>query len=121
MTQAGQVAILRFPHADLAPGRPRPVLLITPVPGPYDDWLICMISTQLQQALATFDEVLDEHADDFLRSGLKGARVIRLARLAVVSTDLFIGAIGEINSERLQRIRQKIADWIQGTLPISQS
>src|SRR3989304_9252803 len=97
MTQAGQVAILRFPPADLAPGRPRPVLLITPVPGPYDDWLICMISTQLQQALATFDEVLDEHADDFLRSGLKGARVIRLARLAVVSSDFFIRGFGGTN------------------------
>jgi len=52
--KAGQVAILQFPKADLAQGKPRPVLLVTPVPGPYDDWLVCMISTQLQQAVPPY-------------------------------------------------------------------
>ena len=56
--KAGQVAILHFPKADLVQGKPRPVLLVTPVPGPYDDWLVCMISTQLQQAVEGFDEVI---------------------------------------------------------------
>jgi len=112
--KAGQVAILQFPKADLAQGKPRPVLLVTPVPGPYDDWLVCMISTQLQQAVEGFDEVIDQSQSDFPGSGLRVASVVRVARLAVASAELLVGAIGEIGPERLQRIQQKLASWIQG-------
>lgn len=121
MRQAGQVAILRFPHADTAIGKPRPVVLIARAPGPYEDWLVCMISTQLQQAVERFDEVVDQDQPDFPGSGLKAPSVIRIARLAVVAADSLLGAVGEIGPERFQRIRHKIADWIQGTVPISQS
>lgn len=114
MRKAGQVAILRFPKADLALGKPRPVLLVASVPGPYNDWLMCMISTQLQQALEGFDEVIDQSQSDFHSSGLRVASVVRVARLAMVSADVLVGAIGEIGPERLQRIRQKLASWIQG-------
>jgi len=112
--KAGQVAILQFPKADLAQGKPRPVLLVTPVPGPYDDWLVCMIFTQLQQAVEGFDEVIDQSQSDFPGSGLRVASVVRVARLAVASAELLVGAIGEIGPERLQRIQQKLASWIQG-------
>ncbi len=108
------MALLRFPEVDLAPGKPRPVLLVAPVPGPYEDWLICMISTQLHQALAGFDEVIDQDASDFQSSGLKVASVIRVARLAVVPSRMFIGSIGEISPERLRRIRRARVNWIQG-------
>lgn len=47
MRKPGQVAIVRFPQVDLTLGKPRPVLLVASVPGGYDDWLVCMISTQL--------------------------------------------------------------------------
>jgi len=114
MRKAGQVAILHFPDVDLTPGKSRPVLLIARAPGAYEDWLTCMFSTQLQQAVAGFDEILDATQDDYNRSGLKLPSVIRVSRLAVVSADMLAGAIGEISYERLQRIRHTLADWIQG-------
>ena len=83
--------------------------------------MVCMISTQLQQAVERFDEVVDQDQPDFPGSGLKAPSVIRIARLAVVAADSLLGAVGEIGPERFQRIRHKIADWIQGTVPISQS
>lgn len=114
MRRAGQIAIAQFPTVALAQGKPRPVLLLSPVPGPYDDWLVCMISTQLRQAVSEFDETLNTSDSDFPSSGLKVVSVIRIARLAVTPADLLVGAIGEIGSERLQRIRDKLAEWIQG-------
>lgn len=114
MRTAGHVAILRFPTVALAAGKPRPVLLLASVPGPYDDWLVCILSTQLQQAAAGFDEVIAPQDSDFPASGLKVASVIRVARLAVLPANLLLGAIGEISPERLQRIRQKLAGWLQG-------
>jgi len=110
----GQVAILRFPHTDLSSGKPRPVLLIAPVPGVHDDWLICMLSTQLQHISEGFDELIDQSQSDFQSSGLKIASVVRIARLAVVSADLLVGTIGEVGPERLKRVQGKLANWIQG-------
>ena len=113
--RAGQIALLRFPGTDLTPGKLRPVILIAATPGPYDDWLVCMMSTQIRQALEGFDERIDQNAEDFQQSGLKVASVVRLSRLAVVSTESLVGAIGEISPERLERIRQKLFAWIRGT------
>jgi mRNA interferase MazF len=63
--KAGQVGIVQFPTVALGEGKPRPVLLLAPLPGPHDDWLISMFSTQLQQAVEGFDETLDETQSDF--------------------------------------------------------
>jgi len=109
----GRVALVPFPRADLTPGKLRPVLLLARVPGPYEDWLVCMFSTKLQQALPGFDEVINSTASDFHSSGLRIPSVVRVARLAVVSADMFIGTIGEISDERLHRIQKTLADWIQ--------
>jgi mRNA interferase MazF len=48
-----------------------------------------------------------------VQTGLKTDSVIRIARLAVVTDDILLGAIGEISAERLKRIKGKIAKWIQ--------
>ena len=119
MRRAGQIAILRFPTVALTSGKPRPVLLVAPVPGPYDDWLVCMLSTQLQQAVEGFDEVIDLQDSDFLFSGLKVASVGRLSRLAVVLADTLVEAIGEISPERLQRIRRSSPDGCRAHNPTS--
>lgn len=113
MKKPGQAALVPFPRVDLTPGKPRPVLLLARVPGPYDDWLVCMFSTRLHQEVQGFDEVIDADASDFEQSGLKTPSVIRVARLAVVSDEMLLGCIGAIGEERLSRIREKLANWIQ--------
>jgi hypothetical protein len=45
MKEAGQVVVFRFPQTDLEEGKLRPALLLGKLPGKYDDWLICMISS----------------------------------------------------------------------------
>ncbi len=67
----GQVGLVPFPRADLVPGKLRPVLLMARVPGRYEDWLVCMFSTKLRQALQGFDETIDPNASDFQSSGLR--------------------------------------------------
>jgi len=58
MKKAGQVVVFRFPQTDLTEGKLRPALLLGKLPGEYDDWLICMISSQIRHYLAGFDEVV---------------------------------------------------------------
>ena len=114
MRRAGQVAIGRFPTVALSPGKPRPVVLLARVPGAYEDWQVCMVSSQLERGVQGFAEVVDPGHDDFDASGLRVASVIRVGRLAVVPVDVLIGAIGEIGAARLRRVRAALAEWIQG-------
>lgn len=113
MKKPGQIALVPFPRVDLTPGKPRPVLLLARVPGPYENWLVCMFSTRLHQMVQGFDEVINVNDDDFEQSGLKVPSVIRVARLAVVSEEMLVGCIGEIGDGRLDRIRKTLVDWIQ--------
>ena len=114
MVREGQVVLFRFPQTDGPEGKLRPALAICKLPGPYDDWLICMISSQLQRAIAEFDEVISEPDSDFTASGLKTSSVIRIGRLAVVFAGVLLGPIGQIDDSRLQRIRKNLSDWLTG-------
>lgn len=112
MKHPGQIVLFRFPQTDLTQGKSRPALLVSKLPGQYDDWLICMISTQLRHYIQDFDEIIQTSDVDFSNSGLKKPSVIRVGRLAVIEGNILLGAIGEISSKRLQRIKRHLADWI---------
>ena len=112
MIKEGQVVLFRFPQADQTERKLRPALVIRKLPGRHEDWLICMISSRLLQKLPEFDEVVSDQDDDFQSSGLKQTSLVRIARLAVVQSSILLGAIGEINADRLERIRKKLADWL---------
>jgi len=71
-----------------------------------------MISSQTRHAAADFDEIVQEEDEDFSESGLKVASVIRAGRLAVVSGEILLGAIGKISAERLMRIKKNLSNWL---------
>ena len=112
MKKAGQVVVFHFPQTDLEEGKLRPALLLGKLPGEYDDWLICMISSQTRQWVSGFDEIVYESDEDFGDSGLKVTSVIRVGRVAVVSGDILLGAIGQVSTDRLSRIKKHLADWL---------
>lgn len=78
----------------------------------FDDWLVCMVSSKIDQAEVVFDEVLAPADADFAASGLKTSSVLRLSRLAVLDASLLVGSIGSIGDERLARVRQRLVQWI---------
>jgi mRNA interferase MazF len=112
MKQVGQIVLFRFPQTDLEEGKLRPALLLGRLPGEYDDWLICMISSQVRHYIPGFDEIVQEDDPDFAESGLKASSVIRIGRLAVVEEEILLGAMGQIALERLERIKRRLAEWL---------
>ncbi len=114
MKRAGQVVLFRFPQADLEAGKLRPALLLGRLPGDHDDWLICMISSQIRHCVPGFDEIVQEGDPDFEESGLKVASVIRIGRLAVLEGKILLGAIGQVGPERFRRIKTRLAEWLMG-------
>lgn len=113
MIREGQIVLFKFPQTGQSIGKLRPALVIKNLPGQYDDWLICMISSQLSQQITDFDEIVSGEDFDYVQSGLKTASVIRISRLAVVQKSLLLGAVGQIDSKRLTRIKKKLSDWIR--------
>jgi hypothetical protein len=66
MKEAGQIVVFHFPQTDLEEGKLRPALLLGKLPGNYDDWLICMISSDTQYKV----QISNVYVNDlFLRSG----------------------------------------------------
>jgi len=113
MIQEGSIVLFRFPQTDQATGKLRPALVLRRMPGLYDDWLICMISTQLTQQVDGLDEQISMDDNDFHQSGLKSPSLFRVSRLAVVDQTILLGTIGAIAPDRLWRIKNALADWIR--------
>ena len=113
--RAGQIVLCRFPQTDFAPGKRRPALLLLPLPSEYNDWLVCMLSTKTKHGIQGVDELITVSDSDFDQSGLKEITLIRLTRLAAVTESLFTGTIGQIDTERLTRIKTNLARWIENS------
>ncbi len=113
--KSGQLVLFKFPQTDLVAGKLRPALLLAALPSGRNDWLVCMISSQITQAVDGVDEVITTIDTDFAHSGLKTSSVIRLTRLAVVSDSIFLGDIGEISTARLGDLKRRLARWIESS------
>jgi mRNA interferase MazF len=113
MIREGLVVLVPFPYVEAgAPGKVRPAVVVRSLPGDYDDWLICMVSSRVDQAIKGFDEVVSARDDDFAGSGLKVSSVIRISRLAVCHGSALLGSIGQLDARRLSRIRSRLSGWL---------
>ncbi len=118
MIREGQIVLFAFPQTDHSVGKLRPALVLRECPGPHDDWLICMISSQVHHELKGIDEIVRATDHDFAQTGLKLTSVIRITRLAVVAGMRLQGAIGTLADSRLTRVRKCLAQWLAGEQPL---
>ena len=58
MITEGQGVLFHFPQTDLQSGKLRPALVLRKLPDHHEDWLICMISSQMAQEIPGFDETI---------------------------------------------------------------
>jgi mRNA interferase MazF len=66
----GDVVLVRMPVTGGGPPKLRPALLLSVLPGPYQNLLLCGISTQLHEQQPDWDESLRPADADYKRSGL---------------------------------------------------
>ncbi len=111
MITPGTIILLNFPQADLQTFSIRPDLLLKETPSRFDDWLVCMVSSQIHQHIEGFGEIINKDDSDFPTSRLKTTSVIRLDRLLTVSQQRFRAELGNIDQDRLQRLYNMLAKW----------
>jgi mRNA interferase MazF len=91
----------------------RPALLLADLPGPYQNLLLCGISTQLQHLQQNWDELIQSTDADFSSSGLHLPSVIRLSYLHAADPSELAGVIGNVDPSRLHRLRQRLSDHLR--------
>lgn len=92
----------------------RPVLFLRRMP-PFQDFLVCGLSTQLQQAAPELDELIGPTDADYRLSGLKAPSLIRLGYLAVLPRSQFKGRIGQVSNARVARLLTRLAEFLRST------
>lgn len=112
--EPGQIVVFPFPYTDGGGEKLRPALLLARLPGEFDDWLLCMISSQQRHYLPGMDELITPDDADYFATRLRTTSVIRATRLAVVNAALLSGRLGSVAPERLNRIRHRLSAWLLG-------
>ncbi len=106
----GDVGIVAMPQTD-GTIKNRPAIVLREMP-PFQDMLVCGVSTQLHQEVKNFDEIIAPTDNDFVASSLIGKSLIRLGYLTVVPQSQMVGVIGAISSERHRRLLKKLSDYL---------
>ncbi len=110
----GNVILTPVPQAD-GVLKNRPAIVLRELP-PYQDLLICGISTQIHQQVLGFDELIMRTDPDFKSSGILYDSLIRLGFLTVLPRKSIIGAIGSISKERHERLLTILAEYLTNNI-----
>lgn len=109
----GDVVLIPLAQFAGAASKLRPALLLTSMPGAYQNLLLCGISSQLQNLQPNWDELIQSGDADFPSSGLHRDSAIRLSYLYAADPSEVAGVIGSIDPARLQRLRQRLSDHLR--------
>ncbi len=107
----GDVVLAALPQAD-GKTKLRPVLLLRNLPAPYNDFLVCGISSQLHQMIDNFDDPILVKDEDYKKSEIIKESIIRLSFLAVATYKDIAGTIGKISGKRHQILLKRLSDYL---------
>lgn len=106
----GDVVLTPVPQAN-GQIKNRPAIILREM-RPYSDLLVCGVSTQLNQQVPGFNEIIAPTDADFTVSGLVSISLIRLGFLAIVPRRSVAGSIGAISAERHKRLLKTLSDYL---------
>jgi mRNA interferase MazF len=105
------VILTPLPQAD-GQIKNRPAIFLREMP-PFQDILVCGVSTQLHQLAPDFDEIITRQDSDFSTSGLIAESLVRLGFLAVLPRKNIVGSIGAVAPERHARLLRKLSHYLE--------
>jgi len=108
--KAGDVVRWTFGQGD-GQRKMRPAVIIGPVP-PFNDWLVCAVSTQLHREVKSLDLLVDASHPDFTRTGLRTPSLVRVAQLTTLPDKVIQGTLGDVSPSTLRTIKERLRDWL---------
>ncbi len=107
----GDLIVAELPQAD-GRTKPRPVLLLSELPG-FGDYLVCGVSSQIHQAQDDFDQIITVADDFFAATGLQVTSVVRLNFLSTLPTRRMTRFLGRVPAHVLVVLQSKLASHLQ--------
>jgi mRNA interferase MazF len=114
MYSEGDIVLIRYPNTDGTRGKRRPAVLLKAVGNSFGGWIVCMVSTQLQQCIEGLEVVITSKESDVSATGLRADSLLRTSRLAVVSESIFELELGTLSPQRLREVKERLASWFVG-------
>lgn len=111
--ESWHVVLISLPQIAGGPPKLRPALVLSLLPGPFQNVLICSISTQTQGIVTDWDELVRTTDSDYAASGLHRESAIRFSYLYAADSAEIAGTIGHISSERLARLLTRLSDHLR--------
>lgn len=90
----------------------RPALIINSFP-PYNDFLLCGISSQLHQNIKEAAYLLSANESYFKETGLSKSSIIRLNYLVMIPQTLIEGRIGSVPDSIYKEILNRLIELIR--------
>ena len=109
--EKGSVVLIGFPQSD-GSFKSRPAVLLKEV-LPYNDWLLCIVSTKIHNQIEGLDILLDKSHPDFSDSHLKTASLIRVGILYTIPINFIEGKIGSISNKTYTAIINNLIAYIK--------
>jgi mRNA interferase MazF len=108
--KAGDMSVYKMQQSD-GSVKSRPVALLKQV-RPFGDWIVCAVSTQLQQEVKGFDLVIADTDRSFGSTGLKSSSLIRLGFINTVCNKDLPGSIGSLAPKVIALLQHRLADYL---------
>lgn len=105
----GDVVLVQFPTVGSTAYKLRPAVVVASLPGPYQAWLLCGVSTQVQMVQPGWDEPIIETQAWFPGTGLRRRSVIRLSFIDAVEESAILGTIGSLPRPVTRRLRNRLS------------
>jgi mRNA interferase MazF len=107
----GDIVLVPLPQSD-GKIKKRPALLLKQMPG-YGDWLLCGISSKVNQFIPGFDILLDNRHPDYKNSKIKVPSVIRTGFMTTMSKTQIVGSIGSVSAITYKEIISNLLRHLQ--------
>lgn len=109
--EAGEIVRVDIPQAD-GKVKVRPALLLKQM-RPFNDWLVCGISSSLGLEVKGFDLVVDETDRSFKSTGLKRSSLVRLGFLSTRPKEHITGVIGRLDKTSFRLLINRLSTYIK--------
>lgn len=109
MTVPGDVVLIEMRSAGSRLQKLRPVLVISGLPGPWQEWLVAGISTGTRDLVPDWDELVDPTDPQFRATGLKERSFVRLSYLQGVVEEDIQARIGRVPGSYVEGLGGRLA------------
>jgi len=108
----GDIFLGQFPFGDTPGMKLRPLLLLSPVTGPFAEVLVAYISSVIPAELLATDLLLDPATAIDKATNLKTRSIVRLHKLATIHHTSLVRFLGRISAPRLGEAHASLRAWL---------